>query len=155
MQTKYSSFKTFDTAFTVLLFKWGMLIRIPPLYFLFCVLYILPYSRAFQSTHYVAPCAVASSWFHLCRCNLPQVLLPGIRSPPLQIFSPHSPLCIITQMTDCYWSEESFTSLIGQITNHMREKLRSERPTPYSNNTNHEQNLRSNPGQAEFCMRYY
>ncbi len=116
MQTKYASFKNFVTAFTEILFKWGMLFRISTFIHYLAFSTILPYSRAFQSTHYVVPFAVASSWFHLCRCNLTQVLLPGIRSPPLQIFSLHSPLCIITQMTDCYWSEESFTSLKGQIT---------------------------------------
>jgi hypothetical protein len=46
----------------------------------------------------------------LCRCKYPEVLRPEPQTPSIQS---HSSLCIAPQITDCYWSEESFVSLIG------------------------------------------
>ncbi len=38
-------------------------------------------------------------------------LSPGLGLPPS--IQSHSPLCIAASITDCYWSEENFLSLIG------------------------------------------
>jgi hypothetical protein len=54
--------------------------------------------------------------------SLGLVLLLSIKS--------HSPLCIATQITDCYWSEASFLLLIGsQIHVIGTEKIAQDRPT--------------------------
>ncbi len=48
----------------------------------------------------------------LCKYIYPEVLRPEPWGLPPSILS-HSPLCTTTQITDCYWSEESFLSLTG------------------------------------------
>ncbi len=66
------------------------------------------------------------------------------------------PQCIVTQVTDCYWSEKSFLSPIGFNSRYTkyghREELRSGPPVQYLNKRSHGQNLRSTPGQAiDYC----
>ncbi len=77
---------------------------------------------------------------------------------PTSIIQSHSPLCIATQITDCYWSDESFHSLISlEIRVHLigTEKKAQVRPTCsiFEQYRNHEQTLRSTPVKLSLLRR--
>jgi hypothetical protein len=95
---------------------WGMLIRIPAYisYFVFSTFCRILGLFSPRTMWYLVLWRVRGSIY--ADVIYIRSFYLALGGPLLQIFSSHSPLCITTQMTDCYWSEESFTSLIGQIT---------------------------------------
>ncbi len=85
----------------------------------------------------------------LCRFNLRSFdLSVGLGAAPS--IQSHSPLCIASKITDCYWLEESFLSLVGfslkiHVIGTETIELRTGPPVQYLNNRSHGQNLRSTP----------